>query len=58
MLHGHDHSIFFHLPRGLAGKADHAAAVEAALRTGAHPLRHRPLGRLLPAIAATRMVVP
>jgi len=20
MLHGHDHSIFLHLPRGLAGK--------------------------------------
>jgi hypothetical protein len=22
MLHGHDHSIFLHLPRSLAGKAD------------------------------------
>jgi hypothetical protein len=42
MLHGQDHSIFLHLPRGLAGKADHAAAVEAA-RAPAHT--HSATGR-------------
>src|SRR5712691_2823971 len=56
MLHGDDHSILLHLPRGLARKVDHAA-IKAAPRTGAHPLRHRSLGRLLPATAATRIVV-
>jgi hypothetical protein len=43
MLHGQDHSIFLYLPRGLAGKADHAAAVEAAPRTPAHT--HSATGR-------------
>jgi hypothetical protein len=63
MLHGQDHSIFLHLPRGLAGKADHAAAgrsgpahrrtptAPAAVRTPASGDRSdpdgRPLSRLL-----------